>query len=228
MGEIRGTQKPDEFVVAGAHLDSWDLAQGATDNATGSCVVLEAARLLVRSGVRPRRTIRFVLFSGEEQGLHGSRAYVETHKDEMPRTSLCVVHDTGTGHVTGVGVQGRERILPLLRAELASLKDVGFTDVHKGRMGGTDHVSFEAAGVPGFALDQAPAEYRLTHHSNADTLDKVNVADLIQGAQVMAVMALRVAQLPDLLPRDRPGATNAEPTPSTGSRIDEDDPEHDQ
>src|SRR5262245_1029472 len=96
IGEIIGKEKPDEYVVLGAHLDSWDLGSGTTDNGTGSSVVLEAARILAKCGVQPRRTIRFILFSGEEQGLHGSRAYVKAHKDEMARTSVCVVHDTGT------------------------------------------------------------------------------------------------------------------------------------
>src|SRR5262249_52330153 len=121
VGEIKGSEKPDEFVVVGAHLDSWDLAQGTTDNGTGSCVVLEAARILATSGFRPKRTIRFVLFTGEEQGLHGSRKYVEQHKDEMPKTSMCLVHDTGTGKVTGIGLQGREVLKPILESEFVSL-----------------------------------------------------------------------------------------------------------
>src|SRR5262245_63124468 len=88
VGEVRGSEKPDEIVVVGAHLDSWDLAQGTTDNGTGSCIVLETARTVARSGVRPKRTIRFCLFSGEEQGLYGSKAYVKAHKDEAARTAL--------------------------------------------------------------------------------------------------------------------------------------------
>lgn len=203
VGEIRGSEKPDEFVVIGAHLDSWDLAQGTTDNGTGSSIVLEAARALVRSGARPKRTIRFVLFSGEEQGLHGSREYVRRHKDEMPRTSMALVHDTGTGKVTGLGLNNRELIRPILEAELVSLRPLGFTDINLRGMGGSDHMSFEAAGVPGFAVQQDMSEYRLTHHTQTDTLDKANEANLIQGAQVVAVTALRVANLPTLLPRDR-------------------------
>jgi carboxypeptidase Q len=204
VGEIKGSEKPDEFVMLGAHLDSWDLAQGTTDNGTGSVVVLEAARILARSGIQPKRTIRFVLFTGEEQGLHGSRAYVQKHKDELPRISMCLVHDTGTGKVIGIGLQGREVLRPLLEAELISLKDLGLKDINLRRMRGTDHSSFEQAGVPGFAVQQDMAEYRFTHHSQSDTLDKAREADLIQGAQVMAVGALRVANLPNLLPRDRP------------------------
>ena len=203
VGEIPG-EKADEFVVVGAHLDSWDLAQGTTDNGTGSCIVLETARLLVRSGVKPKRTIRFVLFSGEEQGLHGSRQYVARHKDEMPKTSVALVHDTGTGKVLGFGLQGREAIKPIMDRELVSLKNVGFTGVTLRSMSGTDHQSFEAVGVPGFACAQEGDEYFLTHHTPSDTFDKAKEPNLIQGAQVMAVTAMRIANLPDLLPRERP------------------------
>jgi hypothetical protein len=204
VGEIRGSEKPDEFVVLGAHLDSWDLGQGTTDNGTGSSVVLEAARLLVKSGARPKRTIRFVLFTGEEQGLHGSSAYVKDHKDEMARTSMALVHDTGTGKVVGIGLQNRASIKPILDAELGSLKEVGMADINLRGMGGSDHMSFERVGVPGFAVQQDPAEYRFTHHSQSDTLDKALAPDLIQGAQVMAITGLHVADLPNLLPRDKP------------------------
>lgn len=214
VGEIPGAEKPDEFVILGAHLDSWDLAQGTTDNGTGTVVVLEAARLLVRSGMRPRRTIRFVLFTGEEQGLHGSRAYVKSHKDELPRISLCLVHDTGTGKVQGLGLQGREAVKPILEAELVALKELGLTDINLRGMGGSDHASFEQAGVPGFAVQQDMSEYFLTHHSQSDTLDKAREADLVQGAQVMAVTGRRVADLPGLLPREKPGKKPEEKAPA--------------
>lgn len=203
VGEIVG-EKADEFVVVGAHLDSWDLAQGTTDNGTGSCVVLETARLIAKSGIKPKRTIRFVLFSGEEQGLHGSKAYCARHKDEMAKTSVALVHDTGTGKVLGFGLQGREVIKPIMDKELVSLTPLGFKGVSLRGMGGTDHLSFEAVGVPGFACDQDMDEYRLTHHTQSDTFDKAKEPNLIQGAQVMAITAMRVANLPTLLPRDLP------------------------
>src|SRR5262249_48603002 len=203
VGELPGSEKPDEFVILGAHLDSWDLAQGSTDNGTGSCVVLEAARLLTKSGTRPRRTVRFVLFTGEEQGLYGSKAYVKEHKDELPRISMCLVHDTGTGKVVGLGLQGRRVIQPILQGELVALKDLGIADINLRGMGGSDHASFEQVGVPGFAVQQDMNEYFLTHHSQSDTLDKAREADLLQGAQVMAVAARRIADLPLLLPRDK-------------------------
>jgi hypothetical protein len=204
VGEIKGTEKPDELVILGAHIDSWDLASGTTDNGTGTSVVLEAARILNSLDVKPKRTIRFVLFSGEEQGLHGSKAYVDQHKSEIPKMSMCLVHDTGTGRVNGIGLQGREVLKPILEKELASLKEIGVTEINLERMGGSDHASFDAAGVPGFAVRQNMFEYRFTHHTQSDTYDKANEENLIQGAQVMAVSAMRVANYPTLLPRDRP------------------------
>jgi dipeptidyl aminopeptidase/acylaminoacyl peptidase len=204
VGEIRGSDKPDEAVIVGAHLDSWDLGQGATDNGTGSVTVLEAARALVKSGVKPRRTIRFVLFTGEEQGLLGSRAYVQKHKDEMPRISAAIVHDTGTGKVVGVDARHRPILQPLLAKELVSLKDVGVTTFDTAFIGGSDHASFDRAGPPGLMFRQEVAGYRLNHHSQADTLDRALEPDLLQGAQAMAVTALRIANLDELLPRERP------------------------
>jgi dipeptidyl aminopeptidase/acylaminoacyl peptidase len=203
IGEIRGSDKPDEVVVLGAHLDSWDLGQGATDNGTGSIVVLEAARILSKCGVRPRRTLRFMLFTGEEEGLLGSNAYVTKHKDEMPRISASLVHDTGTGRVVGLCTGHRPVLQPILRKELASLKPLGLTDLAAPYLMGSDHNSFERGGVPGLAFQQEIAGYRLTHHTQADTVDRAHEADLIQGAQVMAVAGMRLANLDTLLPREK-------------------------
>jgi Zn-dependent M28 family amino/carboxypeptidase len=201
VGEIKGSEKPDEFVVVGAHLDSWDLGTGTTDNGTGSSVVLETARLLSKCGVKPKRTIRFVLFTGEEEGLHGSKEYVKAHSKEMAKTSMALVHDTGTGRVTAIGTQSLEECLPVLQKELACLKKLG-VEINTRRVNGSDHQSFDAVGVPGFAFQQQVAEYRLTHHSQSDTFDKARPDDLKQGAEVMAIAAMRVANLPKLLPRD--------------------------
>ncbi len=208
VGEIRGSDKPDEFVVIGAHLDSWDLASGTTDNGTGSCIVLETARVLAalaKQGHKPKRTIRFVLFTGEEQGLYGSKEYVKRHKDEMPKTSVALVHDTGTGKVQGFGLLGREQVRKILEPELVTLKSVdGWKGLIMGGVtGGTDHWSFHQAGVPGFACSQDMYEYRLTHHTQSDTFDKANEPNLIQGATVMAIATLRIANLPELLPREK-------------------------
>jgi hypothetical protein len=223
VGEIRGLEKPDEYVVLGAHIDSWDLGQGTTDNGTGTCVVLEAARILSKSGVRPKRTIRFCLFSGEEQGLHGSRAFVKQHQSEMPKTSMALVHDTGTGKVTGLGLEGRESAKAMLEPELVSVKELGCTDINLRSLPGSDHMSFESAGVPGFAVIQDWDEYRFTHHSQSDTLDKAKEPALIQGAQVLAVTALRVANLPQLLPHDKPPRksfwdNDSKPAPKDGAK----------
>ncbi|HVL16251.1 MAG TPA: M20/M25/M40 family metallo-hydrolase [Gemmata sp.] len=205
VGEVRGSEKPDEFVVVGAHLDSWELATGTTDNGTGSCVVLETARVvaaLAKEGNRPKRTIRFVLFTGEEQGLHGSRQYVQKHKAELDKHSAALVHDTGTGKVLGFGMQGRQSCMDVLAPQLESLKQVdGWTGLNIRNMGGTDHLPFNSAGVPGFACLQDMDEYRLTHHTQSDTFDKAKEPNLRQGVQVMAVTATRIANLPELLPR---------------------------
>jgi hypothetical protein len=203
VGEIRGSEKPDEVVIVGAHLDSWDLGQGTTDNGTGSSIVLETARILAKCGVAPKRTIRFILFTGEEQGLYGSKAYVLQHKDELPNVTAAVVHDVGTGRVTGLAAGAREVLKPILETELASLKELGVTEFGGRGFGGSDHASFEQAGVPGLLFSQDPAEYRFTHHSQSDTLDKAKEADLIQGAQAMAVIAMRFANLDKLLPREK-------------------------
>ncbi|MGL4422497.1 MAG: M28 family metallopeptidase, partial [Gemmataceae bacterium] len=204
VGEIRGSEKPDEFVVIGAHLDSWDLASGTTDNGTGSSIVLETARTFAafaKQGIRPKRTIRFVLFSGEEQGLHGSRQYVKRHKEEMPKHSVALVHDTGTGKVRSLGLLGRDDVRKVMENELITLKQVEFDGLSMGGLrGGTDHWSFHQAGVPGFACSQDMDEYLFTHHTQSDTLDKAKEPNLVQGAQVLAVTAMRVANLPALLP----------------------------
>lgn len=208
VGEIVGSEKPDEVIVVGAHLDSWDLGTGTTDNGTGSSIVLEVARTLAKmakEGDKPKRTIRFVLFTGEEQGLYGSKRYVEKHKAEMDKHSVALVHDTGTGIVKGFGLQGREAARKVIEPELDSLKKIpGWVGLDLGNQGGTDHLSFESVGVPGFACRQDMDEYRLTHHTQSDTFDKAKEPNLIQGASVIAVTALRIANMPNLLPREKP------------------------
>jgi carboxypeptidase Q len=208
VAEIRGSEKPDEIVLLGAHLDSWDLGTGTTDNGTGSMIVLEAARALQKSGLRPKRTIRFVLFSGEEQGLNGSRAYVTAHKDELPKFSAALIHDVGTGRVISISLMRNYQDREVMDKVVAPLRSLGFLELSQRWMTGSDHASFEETGVPGFFCIQDPAQYFETHHSQADTFDQAHEADLVEGAQVMAVWAYNVAQLPDLLPRKpaTPGA----------------------
>jgi hypothetical protein len=202
VGEIRGSEKPDEIVVLGAHLDSWDLGQGALDNGTGVAVVLETARQLARCGTPPKRTLRFILFTGEEQGLLGSYAYVKQHKAELPRISTCIVHDTGTGKVTGLGWT-RQDLKPIIENELGVLKELGVEQLVARSFPGSDHVPFDQAGVPSCMFNQEIAGYRIAHHTSADTLEMAHESDLIQGAQVMAITALRLANREELLPRKR-------------------------
>jgi Zn-dependent M28 family amino/carboxypeptidase len=192
-------------VILGAHLDSWDLGTGATDNGTGSTAVLEAARALQKLGVKPKRTIRFVLFTGEEQGLNGSRAYVAAHKDELAKISGVLVHDTGTGKVLTIGLMGNYNVRETMDRVLYPLaENAGIMEPTLRSEGGSDHVPFDEAGVPGFWCVQDPADYDKTHHSQADTLDRVRWDELTQGAEVLAVFGYNVAQLPEMLPR-KPG-----------------------
>ncbi len=201
VGEIRGSEKPDEVVILGAHLDSWDLGTGSTDNGTGSMAVLEAARALLKSGVNPKRTIRFVLFSGEEEGLVGSKMYVEAHKNDLDKISAVLVHDTGTGKVLTLGLHDNYQDREIVDQVLAPLAELKLLEPSMQRSFGTDHSSFDDVGVPGFWCVQNGAEYSKTHHSQSDTFDKVWKDDLNQGAQVLAAWAYNTAQLPAMLPR---------------------------
>src|SRR5579859_7009709 len=201
VAEIRGSEKPDEVVILGAHLDSWDLGTGSTDNGTGSAAVLEAARALAKLDLKPRRTIRFVLFSGEEEGLVGSKRYVESHKDDLDKISGVLVHDTGTGKVLTIGLHDNYQDRQIVDQVLVPLGELKLLEPSIVRAFGTDHASFDDAGVPGFFCIQDGAEYNKTHHSQSDTFDKVWKDDLDQGAQVLAAWAYNTAQLPDMLPR---------------------------
>jgi Zn-dependent M28 family amino/carboxypeptidase len=201
VGEIRGSEKPDEVVIVGAHLDSWDLGTGSTDNGTGSIAVLEAARTLAKLAVKPKRTIRFVLFSGEEEGLVGSKMYVQAHRDELDKISGVLVHDTGTGRVLTLGLHDNYQVREVMDQVLLPLSELKLLEPSMVRTFGTDHASFDDVGVPGFWCIQNTAEYSKTHHSQSDTFDKVWKDDLNQGAQVLASWAYNTAQLPTLLPR---------------------------
>jgi len=201
VGEIRGSEWPGQEVILGAHLDSWDLGTGVTDNGTGSMVVLEAARVIARSGLKPKRTIRFVLFSGEEQGLLGSRAYAEAHAATADSIQAVLVLDNGTGAITGQALQGRKDLEGLWKQLLAPVASLNADSVREASKSGTDHLSFLPYGVPGFNFDQLRRGYNHTHHSQSDTYDKAVEGDLKQAAAVMAVTAYQLANLPGLLPR---------------------------
>jgi len=201
VAEIRGSERPGQVVILGAHLDSWDLGTGVTDNGTGSMVVLEAARVIAQSGLKPKRTIRFVLFSGEEQGLLGSRAYAEAHSATADSIQAVMVLDNGTGAITGQALQGRKDLEGLWKELLAPVSALDADSVREATKSGTDHLSFLPYGVPGFNFDQLRRGYNHTHHSQSDTYDKAVAGDLRQAAAVMAVTAYELANLPELLPR---------------------------
>ena len=201
IAEIKGSEMPDEVVILGAHLDSWDLGTGVTDNGTGSMVVLESARAIAQSGVKPKRTIRFILFSGEEEGLLGSVAYAAQHAAEADKIQAVLVLDNGTGMITGQALQGRKEFEQLWTDLLAPVTSLGAKTVRDANKGGTDHLSFIPYGVPGFNFDQETRGYNHTHHSQVDTYDHAVPGDLIQASAVMAVTALELANLQELLAR---------------------------
>ena len=201
VADLPGSEKPEEVVMLGAHLDSWDLGTGSTDNGTGSMAVLEAARTLAKLNLKPKRTIRFVLFSGEEEGLVGSKEYVKAHTAELDKISGILVHDTGTGRVLTLGLHDNYQDREIVDQVLAPLRELKLLEPTIRRSFGTDHASFDEAGVPGFWSVQEGAEYSKTHHSQSDTFDKVWKDDLNEGAQVLAAWAYNTAQLPDMLPR---------------------------
>ena len=176
IADIPGSELPDEYVIVGGHIDSWDGATGATDNGTGVATTLEAARILMKAGVKPRRTIRFILWSGEEQGLLGSAAYVKAHKDLTPKISAVLVHDGGTNYLSGIGTT--EAIFSDFEQVFAPVKELDSHYPFELRKvpglygGGSDHASFLAANVPGFFWRQAgKARYQHTHHTQFDTFD---------------------------------------------------------
>ncbi|MBL8729018.1 MAG: M20/M25/M40 family metallo-hydrolase [Planctomycetes bacterium] len=207
IADIPGTEHPEQFVVVGGHLDSWDGATGTTDNGTGAATTLEAARILMAIGARPKRTIRFMLWSGEEQGLLGSRAWVQKHKEELVNYSACLVHDGGTNYLSGIA--GMAAMHPQLETVFApiltsstempfQIRDIeAFTPI------GSDHESFTAAGVPGFFWNQAGrANYTHTHHTQYDTYDAAIPEYQRHSSVVIATGALGLANLPELLTRE--------------------------
>ena len=215
VGEIKGSELPGQVVILGAHLDSWDLGTGVTDNGAGSMVVLEAARVLARSGLKPKRTIRFILFAGEEQGLIGSRRYAAAHAAAADSVQAVLVIDNGTGKIVGQALQGRPEFAELWQALLVPVAHLGVDTVREDVKTGTDHLAFIPYGIPGFNFDQEPRGYFHTHHSQSDTYDKAVAEDLRQASAVMAVTAWELANLGELLPRGpKPGPERIPTTPS--------------
>jgi len=211
VAEIPGGAKKGEVVMLGAHLDSWHGGTGATDNAAGCAVVLEAARILKTLNVRLDRTVRLALWSGEEQGLLGSRAYVKNHfanpvtmtlKPEHARLSGYFNLDNGAGKIRGVYLQGNDAMRPLFEAWLAPFRDLGVEAISIRNTFGTDHKPFDAVGLPAFQFIQDPLDYETrTHHSDMDVADRVPPGDLMQAAVVMASVVYDAANRPAMLPR---------------------------
>jgi hypothetical protein len=201
VAEIRGTVKSDEIVLVGAHLDSWDLATGTTDNGAGAIAVLEAARILKAAGVHPLRTIRFVLFGAEEEGLYGSQAYAAAHKSELNKFQAVLVLDNGSGRITGMELQNRNELRDMWQSMLQPLDALGPLYVKPGYKTGTDHLSFIPYGVPSFNYDQLSRGYDHTHHSQADDYNHAVPGDVAQAATIMAVNAWQFADMGDFLAR---------------------------
>jgi hypothetical protein len=228
VAEIPGSDKADELVMVGGHMDSWHAGTGATDNGAGVAVAMEAVRILQALNLKPRRTIRVALWSGEEQGLLGSESYVAQHfgkvedspdanfarmldggtarkitrGPEYDKLSAYFNLDNGTGKIRGVYLQGNEAVRPLFRQWLAPFRDLGAETLSISNTGGTDHLSFDAIGLPGFQFIQDEIEYNTrTHHSNQDVFDRIQGDDLKQAATIMAAFIYATAMKDEKLPR---------------------------
>ncbi len=193
VGEIRGREKPDEFVLLGAHLDSWDLGTGALDNGCNVAMVIDAARLIHASGNIPRRSIRFVLFTGEEQGELGSRAYAHAHRAELDRMVAAIIYDSGVGRVTGYSLGGRKDLLEGALETLVPLKSLGPMEYTFDAEGDTDDLDFLLEGVPTLVANQDVANYMLNYHAASDTFDKVDISELKRSVAISAVTAYALA-----------------------------------
>jgi carboxypeptidase Q len=220
IGEIPGSDKAkaDEVVMLGGHFDSWQSGTGATDNGAGSAVMLEAMRILKATGAKMRRTVRIGLWTGEEQGLLGSRAYMKQHfgdpNTEDPATHLIKIlpeHakldayyniDNGTGKIRGVYLQGNEMVAPIFNAWMVPFHDLGMTTLTIRNTGGTDHLSYDAVGLPGFQFIQDPMDYDTrTHHSNMDVYERIQEADMKQMAVIVASFVYLTANRDEMMPR---------------------------
>jgi hypothetical protein len=247
IAEIPGVDRRGEVVMLGAHLDSWHAGTGATDNAAGSAVVMEAVRILKALDVKPKRTIRVGLWTGEEQGLLGSRAYVREHfasrpeptpeerslpsslrrergpltiKPEHAKLSAYFNLDNGTGKIRGVYAQQNAAAVPIFRAWLEPFADLGATRVSMRNTGGTDHLSFDGVGLPGFQFIQEPADYGTrTHHTHMDVYDRMQREDMIQASVIMAAFVYNAATRGAMFPRKplpKDAAPAATPSPTAG------------
>jgi hypothetical protein len=228
IGEITGTDKAREVVMVGAHFDSWHAGTGATDNAAGSAVMLEAMRILKATGLPLRRTVRIALWTGEEQGLFGSAAYVAEHfavrqtmqlKPEHETFSVYFNVDNGTGQIRGVYTQGNDAAQPVFNAWMQPFRDFGMTTLTARGTGGTDHTSFDAVGLPGFQFIQDPIEYDTrTHHTSMDTFERLVAKDMMQNAVIVASFVYHAANREELFPRKPLPAPSAQRGGGRGGR----------
>jgi carboxypeptidase Q len=211
IAEIPGSKKPDEIVMIGGHFDSWHGGTGATDNGAGSAVMIEVMRILKALNLNLDRTVRIGLWSGEEQGLLGSEAYVKQHFGDPKTMKLTAEQaklsgyfnlDNGSGKIRGVYLQGNDAMRPLFENWLAPFRDEGVTTISIKDTGGTDHLAFDAVGLPGFQFIQDPLDYfTITHHSSMDTFDHAIPSDLMQASAVIATVVYEAANNPEMLPR---------------------------
>jgi carboxypeptidase Q len=197
IAEIKGSEKPDEFVILGAHLDSWELGTGALDNGCNAALVVDALRAIKASGLKPRRSIRFILFSGEEEGLLGSRAYSRAHRPELDKAVGVIIYDSGTGKTAGFSDGGRKDVLDTAKRLVAPLQQFGLTDVKTDMEWGTDHFDFMLEGVPTFVADQEEANYLENYHAVSDTYDKVDFVQLKKNVAEAAEFSFALANLPE-------------------------------
>jgi carboxypeptidase Q len=227
VAELPGADRTGEVVMLGAHFDSWHTGTGATDNAAGVAAMMEAMRILKTAGVRLRRTVRLALWTGEEQGLLGSRAYVKQHFGDRDTMALRPAHatlsayfnlDNGSGAIRGVYLQGNESVRPVFASWMEPLRSLGMTTLSIRNTGSTDHVPFDEIGLPGFQFIQDPLEYSThSHHTNMDLYDRLQADDLMKNATIVAAFAYHAANRDDLLPRKPlPKArTDGNPTTTT-------------
>jgi len=211
LADIQGTDLSDELVMLGAHFDSWHAGTGATDNAAGVAAMMEAVRILRATGLPLRRTVRLALWTGEEQGLLGSRAYVKQHFGDPGTMELKPAHaklsayfnmDNGTGAIRGVYLQGHETARPIFAAWMDPLRSLGMTTLTIRGTGSTDHVSFDEVGLPGFQFVQDPVEYGShSHHTNMDLYDRIQPEDLMKNSVIIASFVYHAANRPASMPR---------------------------
>jgi len=207
VAQIRGREKPDDFVLLGAHLDSWELGTGALDDGCAVAMLIDAARVIHQTGTLPRRSIRFVLFTGEEQGMLGSAAYARAHRDEMDYMVAAVIYDNGNGPITGYELAGRKDVAAAVRDALLPAASLGVKDFTLDGAGDTDNFDFMLQGIPTLVAIQDPANYMLNYHAASDTFDKVDIPELKRHVAIAAITAFALA---DRLERIGPRQSRAE------------------